>query len=149
MNVVAVRSWGSEFFDHVERHVEAFQRFPPHTHRSLVEAYTTGALVTDLRDDALGGLIEPWLTEEGASSFYRQFAQADERFTAEVEPKYGEVRCPTRIVWGEDDPWIPLVRGRELHERMADADFETIPAVGHLPQLEAPQAVPQRLLTFI
>ena len=45
----------------------------------------------------------PWLTEEGRGSFYRQFAQADERYTAEVEPLFGNIRCPVSILWGEDD----------------------------------------------
>jgi pimeloyl-ACP methyl ester carboxylesterase len=30
MNVVAMRPWGSDFFDHVGRHVTAFQGLPPH-----------------------------------------------------------------------------------------------------------------------
>lgn len=149
MNVVAMRPWGSDFFDHMGRHVEAFQGLPPHIHQALVEAYIRGALVNDLQEDDLEELVAPWLSEAGTSSFYRQFAQADEKYTAEIEPKYGEVRCPTKIVWGESDPWIPLERGRELHERMPDAEFETIPSVGHLPQLEAPQEVLRRLSSFV
>ncbi|WP_287194607.1 alpha/beta hydrolase [Mesorhizobium sp.] len=42
MNVVAMRPWGSEFFDHVGRHVDAFLGLPPHIHRAVVEAYIKG-----------------------------------------------------------------------------------------------------------
>lgn len=139
MNVVAMRPWGSAFFDHVGRHVEAFRGLPPHIHRAIVEAYIRGALVNELADGDLPALMQPWLDDEGADSFYRQFAQADEAYTAEVEPLYGQVRCPVCILWGEDDPWIPLARGRALHERMPQARFGTLPGVGHMPQLEAPQ----------
>ncbi|MCC0041069.1 MAG: alpha/beta hydrolase [Rhodobiaceae bacterium] len=149
MNVVAMRPWGSEFFDHVGRHVEAFQGLPPHIHRALVGAYIDGALVNDLQGDDRENLIAPWLTPEGAASFYRQFAQADEKYTAEVEPMFADVRCPVKIVWGEDDPWIPLARGRALHALMADAQFATLPGTGHLPQLENPQAVLGELLAFL
>ncbi len=141
MNVVAMRPWGSEFFDHVGRHVDAFTGLPPHIHQAVVRAYIDGALVTHLADDDTEALVAPWLDETGRASFYRQFAQADERFTAEIEPRYGAVRCPVTIIWGEADPWIPLDRGRALHGLMPGSDFRTLPGVGHLPQLEAPEAV--------
>ena len=149
MNVVAMRPWGSAFFDHVGRHVEAFQGLPPHIHRALVEAYIKGALVSEVAAEDLENLVAPWLTEEGAASFYRQFAQADERYTAEVEPLYGDLRCPVKIVWGEDDPWIPLARAEALHARMPNAEFVTLPGVGHMPQLEAPEEVTRALLAFL
>ncbi|WP_018236541.1 alpha/beta fold hydrolase [Ensifer sp. BR816] len=141
MNVVAVRPWGSAFFDHVGRHVEAFQGLPQHIHRAIVEAYIRGALVRPLNDSDLDRLIEPWLTEDGAHSFYRQFAQADEKYTAEIEPSFGAVRCPVKIIWGEKDPWIPLERGRQLHRYIPQAEFQTIPEAGHMPQLETPGAL--------
>jgi len=48
MNVVAMRPWGSEFFAHVGRHVEAFIGLPAHIHRAVVEAYIRGALANDV-----------------------------------------------------------------------------------------------------
>ncbi|MEM7777074.1 MAG: alpha/beta hydrolase [Pseudomonadota bacterium] len=145
MNVVAVRPWGSDFFAHVGRHVAAFQGLPPHIHRAIVEAYIRGALVSDLPTDDLAQLVSPWLDAEGASSFYQQFAQADETYTAEVEPMYRDVRCATTIIWGEADPWIPIDRARRLHELMPHAAFETIAGVGHMPQLEAAEAALAKL----
>lgn len=149
MNVVAMRPWGSAFFDHVGRHVEAFQGLPPHIHRAVVEAYIKGALVGDLGDGDLERLVEPWLTEAGRASFYRQFAQADEKYTTEIEPAFHEVRCPVRIIWGEADPWIPLARGKSLHALMPQAGFESLPGVGHLPQMEAPALLLDRVEAFL
>ena len=149
MNVVAMRPWGSAFFDHVGRHVDAFLGLPPHIHKAVVEAYIKGAIVNDIDPGDLAKLVEPWLSEAGRGSFYRQFAQADERYTAEVEPAFGEIRCPVRIVWGEDDPWIPLERGKALHGLIPQAGFETLPGVGHLPQLEAPELVLRRVTWFL
>jgi len=149
MNVVAMRPWGSAFFDHVGRHVAAFQGLPPHIHAAIVRAYIEGALVSDIAAEDVDALVAPWLTEDGASSFYRQFAQADEAYTAEVEPMFGDLRCPAKILWGEDDPWIPLARGKALHALMPGAEFATLPGVGHLPQLEAPEAVTKAALAFL
>ena len=149
MNVVAMRPWGSAFFDHVGRHVDAFLGLPPHIHKAVVEAYIKGAMVTDIGPGDFEQLVEPWLSEEGRGSFYRQFAQADEQYTAEVEPMFGDIRCPVKIIWGEDDPWIPLERGKALHALIPQASFETLSGVGHLPQLEAPSSVLERLSTFL
>jgi len=141
MNVVAMRPWGSEFFDHVGKHVDAFLGLPPHIHRAVVEAYVRGAMVNEIATQDFAALVAPWLTEEGRISFYRQFAQADERYTAEVEPLFRKIRCPVKIIWGEDDPWIPLARGKALHALIPQASFTTLSGVGHLPQLEAPERV--------
>ncbi|KZY36865.1 alpha/beta hydrolase [Roseovarius sp. HI0049] len=149
MNVVAMRPWGSEFFDHVGRHVDAFTALPPHIHEAVVRAYINGALVTGLAPDDTEVLVAPWLDDAGRISFYRQFAQADECFTAEVEPIFGDVRCPAKILWGENDPWIPLARGRALQVLMPKAGFETLPGIGHLPQLEAPEAALHALTGFL
>ncbi len=149
MNVVAMRPWGSAFFDHVGRHVEAFTGLPPHIHKAVVEAYIQGALVSEIDPEDFRGLADPWLSEEGRASFYRQFAQADEKYTADIEPLFGRLRCPAAILWGEKDPWIPLERGRALHARMPGSSFETLPGVGHLPQLEAPDLVLGRLFAYL
>jgi pimeloyl-ACP methyl ester carboxylesterase len=149
MDVVAMRPWGSEFFDHVARHVEAFRGLPPHIHRAVVEAYIRGALVNDIDSGDFDKLVEPWLSEEGRESFYHQFAQADESYTAEVESAFRDIRCPVMIMWGEDDPWIPLQRGKSLHALIPQASFEGLPGIGHLPQLEAPALVRKRLHAFL
>lgn len=149
MNVVAMRPWGSAFFDHVGKHVEAFQGLPPHIHKAVVEAYIQGALANAIDSDDFAALVVPWLSDEGRVSFYRQFAQADERYTAEVEPLFGRIRCPVKIIWGEDDPWIPLARGQALHRLIPQASFETLPGVGHLPQLEAPDRVFDQVISFL
>ncbi len=149
MNVVAMRPWGSDFFDHVGRHVAAFSGLPPHIHQAVVEAYIKGALVSDLPEEDFRALVAPWLSEDGVSSFYRQFAQADEKFTEQIEPMFGDIRCAVKVIWGEDDPWIPLARGKALHEAIGQDCFEPIERAGHLPQLEAPEKVLKSVLDFL
>lgn len=148
MNVVAMRPWGSAFFDHVGRHVDAFVGLPSHIHEAVVRAYIKGALVNDLDAEDLNTLTLPWLSDRGRMSFYQQFAQADEAFTAEVEPMFGDIRCPVMILWGKEDPWIPLDRGLALHRAIPTADFNALPGLGHLPQLEGPESVLEHVTPF-
>lgn len=149
MNIVALRPWGSAFFDHVGRHVEAFIGLPPHIHEAVARAYISGALATGLPEEDLEALAAPWLTEAGRVSFYRQFAQADEAFTAAFEPHLGRIGCPVAVLWRALDPWIPLERGRALAEQIPQAGLTVLPGAGHLPQLESPQATVREALTFL
>lgn len=145
MNVVAMRPWGSDFFDHVARHAPAFQGLPPHIHAAIVRAYIGGALAHPLPQTDLDALADPWLTGNGPDAFWRQFALADEIYTAEIEPDYGRIECPVTVLWGEDDPWIPLARGEAL-ARAVKAPLTPLPGLGHLPQLEDPETVSAALL---
>lgn len=137
MNIVAMRPWGSAFFDHVGRHVDAFTGLPDHIHRAVAEAYIRGAFAHPIAEEDVAALLEPWWSEDGRISFYRQFAQADEAYTAEFEPLLNEIRCKTAVLWGEDDPWIPVARGDALAERIG-VPLQRMAGLGHLPQLEDP-----------
>ena len=79
----------------------------------MVEAYIRGALINDIDGDDFARLIAPWLTDEGRDSFYRQFAPADERFTAE---ELTEMR--------EAEPGIKIIAHPECPpDVIAEADF--------------------------
>ena len=138
MNVVAMRPWGSACFDHVGRHVDAFMGLPPHIHRAVVTAYIEGAFATPIDAADTAALIAPWLSKVGQRGFYNQFAQADEAFTAEVEPMFGQLRCPTSVIWGAEDPWIPVARGEALAAAVNQGPLDLIQNAGHMPQLEQP-----------
>ena len=131
MNVVALSPWGSEFFDHVGRHVDAFIPLPQHIHAAVVRSYIDGALANELDENDLHELMLPWLTPEGHVSFYRQFAQADDRFTDEFADRLGDIACPVTLVWGEKDPWIPIERGQRLASEIGVA-LHPLKQAGHL-----------------
>lgn len=147
MNVVALSPWGSEFFDHVGRHVEAFIPLPHHIHAAVVRAYIDGALIGEIDETDLQELVSPWLTPEGHESFYRQFALADDRFTDEIADKLDAIQCPVSIFWGERDPWIPLERGRTLASKIG-VPLHQLPGVGHMPQMEAPRELITTLISI-
>jgi len=70
----------------------------------------------------------------------------DQCYTDEIESKYGQIRCPVRILWGEMDRWIPVERGRELARRIAGSHLRVVPNAGHLVQEDAPEAIVAALL---
>ncbi|CAB3803822.1 hypothetical protein LMG28614_05895 [Paraburkholderia ultramafica] len=138
---VAVAPWGSPFVRHVRDHGEAFAGLPPYIHEAVVKAYVRGAIAREIPDDELAPYVTPWLGATGQAAFYRQIAQMDQRYTDEVEARYPRVRCPVQILWGEQDQWIPLERGRQLAAAIPAARFQAVPEAGHLMQEDAPEAI--------
>jgi pimeloyl-ACP methyl ester carboxylesterase len=138
---VAVGPWGSSFVKHARVNLDAFAGMPAYIHKAIVEAYISAATTQELTPAELSAYAEPWLTKVGSAVFYRQIANLDQKFTDEIEGMYDTIRCPTQIVWGEDDAWIPIADGRRLAEKIPNAKFFPIPNAGHLMQSDAPEAI--------
>ncbi|MFG2192270.1 alpha/beta fold hydrolase [Streptomyces sp. NPDC048639] len=146
---VALAPWGSPFFRLVGEHAEVFEQLPPALHRALVREYVASASGPGLHPATLDRLVKPWLGDAGQPAFYRQIAQADQRYTDEIEDRYGELDLPVLICWGTDDAWIPQERGSELTARIPGARLHPIRGAGHLVQEDAPAELTAALLDFL
>lgn len=56
---------------------------------------------------------------------------------------------PTLIVWGSDDPIIPVRHGTEAHEAMPGSRLEIFDGCGHFPHAEEPDRFADVLLDFV
>lgn len=146
---VAVAPWGSPFVAHVRQHEAAFAGVPPYMHQAMLDAYLQGAAHRKLSEETLCVYTQPWTGEKGQAAFYRQIAQMDQRFTDEIETRYGAVRCPVQLLWGERDAWIPIGRGEELARRLTGGSLIRVAEAGHLVQDDAPEAIVAALLRFL
>ncbi|NWF68853.1 MAG: alpha/beta hydrolase [Chloroflexi bacterium] len=59
------------------------------------------------------------------------------------------VTVPTLLIWGENDTWVPLRVGENLHSSMTGSTLITYPNVGHLPQEENPAQFNADLIAFL
>ncbi len=147
-DAVAVRPWGSPFVQHLRQHEEAFAGVPDYLQRAILSAYIRGAISREMTDAELEPYIAPWMGDVGQPAFYRQIAQMDLRYTDEVEGRYGEIRSPVLLLWGTEDEWIPIERGRQLAGMIPGCEFREIAGAGHLMQEDAPEAIVSAALTF-
>lgn len=145
---VAVRPWGSPFVRHVARFEEAFADLPDYIQEAILGAYLQGAAYKSLPDEVRRAYVKPWMGPVGKPAFYRQIAQMDQRFTDEIQGLYPRLRCPSRLLWGAEDGWIPVEKGRELASLLPDCQLTEIPACGHLMQEDAPEAIIAAALRF-
>jgi pimeloyl-ACP methyl ester carboxylesterase len=139
IDIVALRPWGSPFYRLVSEHRAVFEQLPTPIHEGVLRAYVATAQPRSLERTAEDMLIAPWVTPDGQAAFYRQIAHGDERDTDEIEPLYGNIAVPTSVIWGELDPWIPVVRGTELAGRIPGASLHVLPGAGHLVQEDEPE----------
>lgn len=56
---------------------------------------------------------------------------------------------PTLIVWGADDPIIPVAHGHAAHEVIVGSRLEVLEGCGHFPHVEAPQRFVEVLTDFL
>ena len=140
-DAVALSPWGSPFVHHVRKHEAAFAGLPAYAHDALLGAYIQGAAHLPLRDDAKEIYASPWQGKIGQSGFYRQIAQMDQKYTDEIRQFYAPLDCPTKILWGAKDDWIPLAKGQELADILTGKKLYIVPNAGHLLQEDAPEAI--------
>ena len=145
---VAVSPWGSSFFKHVQQHEAAFAGVPDYIQDAIVRAYVQTAAYQPIPPETMDHIVKPWSAGEGKAAFYRQIAQADSRFTEEVQVRYGEINTPTLILWGEEDTWIPVEKGEQLHQLIPSSTFHVIPESGHLIIEERPNDLLNKIRPF-
>ncbi|MFC9239301.1 alpha/beta fold hydrolase [Streptomyces decoyicus] len=146
---VALAPWGSPTYRLLGAHPEVFGQLPPELHRALVREYVSSASHPGLHPAVLDRLVEPWCTAEGQPAFYRQIAQNDQRFTDEIQGRYGEIELPTLICWGAQDNWIPVAKGHELASRIPGSRLHVVEGAGHLVQEDAPAELTAALAEFM
>lgn len=147
-DAVAMSPWGSPFVQHVRHHEAAFAGVPAYLQRAILRAYIRGAIHRPMTDAQLEPYLAPWLGPDGQHAFYRQIAQMDRSYTDEVQDRYGEIRCPVRLLWGTKDEWIPVERGRALAAAIPGCALTEVPHCGHLMQEDAPEAIVAAALRF-
>lgn len=140
-DAVALAPWGSALVQHVRQHEAAFSGMPDYMHRALLRAYLQTAAYNPLSEKALEIYSTPWLGPVGQPAFYRQIAQMDQKFTDEVEGRYGRMDCPVTVLWGRNDEWIPFEKGVALAALISDADCIAVDDSGHLVQEDRPEII--------
>lgn len=60
-----------------------------------------------------------------------------------------KVHVPTLIIWGQDDPWIPVNLAERFHKEIPGSELVILNECGHTPQLELPKETAGAMLDFL
>ena len=149
INPVALSPWGSPFFKHIEKNEAAFAGVPDYIHEAIVSAYIKTAAYQTIENEILDRTIHPWTGAEGKGAFYRQIAQANSKFTDEVQDNYSDIKTPVLILWGEEDQWIPVEQAHTLYNKIPNSKMVIVPQAGHLVIEERPEILIEEIRAFL
>jgi pimeloyl-ACP methyl ester carboxylesterase len=93
------------------------------------------------------------LAEGGAREAFihtmRSCIDPDGQRVSALDRLYLADQLPTLIVWGANDPIIPVEHGRRAHEIVAHSRYVEIEGSGHWPMLDAPDRLVGELVSFM
>ena len=62
---------------------------------------------------------------------------------------FAAITSPMLLIWGENDPWIPVSTGEKLHAQLPQSDWVVFSGTGHMVMEEQPSAFNEQLLKFL
>ncbi|MDT5061724.1 MAG: hypothetical protein QOH63_2183 [Acidobacteriota bacterium] len=84
-----------------------------------------------------------------AASTQRAVLKSLRRWQAErIERDAHHIKQPTLLIWGENDPEIPLAHGLRLFERIASSRLIVFRRCGHMPMEEYPREFTELVVDF-
>lgn len=121
------------------------------------------------RREGLGPLVEPTMTRWFTSGFRERSPEAVAQMrdiaantslagyvgcaeairTMRLADRLREIRLPTRVIVGADDPATPVSSAKLIAERIAGADLVVIDDAAHLANLEQPEAFSRAMVEFL
>lgn len=92
----------------------------PELERLLREGYRRGAR---------NGQLEIFRNLPPAERDHRAYMEVQERY---IQPYLSGMTTPTLVLWGRNDPTVPLARGLKLTELISGADFHAFSRASHM-----------------
>jgi pimeloyl-ACP methyl ester carboxylesterase len=116
---------------------------PRTVRKILLQAYHSPDAVTD---ELVELIMQPAYDVGAADVFLAFTAYSQGPLPEDLLPN---LRCPTILLWGKQDPWEPIALGRELAQLPTVNAFIELEGAGHCPQDEIPDQVNEIILAWI
>lgn len=112
--------------------------------RVLNQAYPSGANI----DEELIDILYKPTQRPGAAEAFRGFINLFDDYLA--PDLLTKLQQPVDLIWGENDPWEPLMEAQNWSNRYACIrSLQVLPKVGHCPHDESPDEVNNMLLNIL
>jgi 2-hydroxymuconate-semialdehyde hydrolase len=85
---------------------------------------------------SLEDLYEQYKTPRNASAALALMWTIRKLTYEKLIPRLHEIKCPSLIIHGAEDQWVPLRYAKELHSRLLNSTLAVIPQTRHMPEVE-------------
>lgn len=98
------------------------------------------------------------ITPEMEERYFELFAREGnpEAFLALANGKYKDntkklkkIKCPTLVMWGEEDKWLPVEVAYRFEHRIPNSELVIYEGAGHIPMEEIPDKTAHDMRTFL
>jgi pimeloyl-ACP methyl ester carboxylesterase len=145
---VVLRPWITPATKHVKAYLDAYRTMPTATFEALIASHLRTATYHPIHEATLAVYLDQWKGEFGQRLYLQNADQLRAEHTAEFEPLLPSITVPVRIVWGENDAWLPPATAKRLHELIPTSDLLLLPHTGHFAMEDSPQEVAASLFDF-
>ena len=145
---VALRPWITPTTRHVKAHLDVYETMPTETFEAIVASHLRTATYHPMDELTIEAYLDQWKGESGQKLYLQKDDQLDEVDTAGFEPLLPSISVPVRIVWGENDAWLPPDMAERLHDLIPNSDLILLPETGHFAMEDSPQEVAATLFDF-
>ncbi len=149
VDAVVLRPWITATTRHLQAHLDVYQTMPTHIFREVAAAHLRTATEHPMQPAVFAAYFDQWEGERGQQLWLRNVRGHNEQDTADFELLLDEMHTPTRIVWGEQDRWLPLHVSADIQARLPNSDLVVIPAAGHFSPEDQPSKVVEALADFL
>lgn len=122
---------------------------PSFTRYFLQSFLASTSIPTDDRVDIYRAPLSLVGTTDAIGNWLTDFLSAQQPSPSTQSAAYETLKVPVTLVWGREDTVTPLAGGEKLKGLIPHAELTVIDGVGHIPQIEAPDAFYTVLVKFL
>lgn len=149
VDAVVLRPWITATTRHIKANLEVYRSMPTHIFREVAAAHLRTATATPMEEKVFAAYFDQWEGEVGHQLWLRNVAGFNEQDTADFETMLSDMGTPTRLVWGEQDRWLPVEVSAEIESLLPTADRVVIADAGHFSPEDQPALVADAIADFL
>ena len=149
VDAVVLRPWITPTTRHLKAHLDVYRSMPTHIFREVAAAHLRTATEQPMEPAVFAAYFDQWEGERGQQLWLRNVGGFDEQDTVDFEPLLDGMQTPTRVVWGEQDRWLPVEVSATIQSRLPQADRVVVPAAGHFSPEDQPNGVAEAIADFM
>ncbi len=115
---------------------------------AVVDTWLESVLAPATREanPTLAGLLRAMFLANDAHTYVQQAMALRD---GDVRPQQGDIRCPTLLLAGDQDPVTPVAWQRDIQAAIPGSRLQLFPDTAHMVMLESPSAFNVALLEFL
>jgi haloalkane dehalogenase len=149
LDSIAFDAWPSETFGELQRSA------PEEPSASLVRAVIATGFDLGmghrprLTDADLDEYSRPFSGDGGPSAFMRFARAINGEGLTDAEPALRALEVPTLLLWGEDDPFMPVTVAERLADALPMSSLAVLPGCSHFLMEDAPETIAPLMFEYL